>query len=134
VTTGGNTTYAGLADVYVPGELGAYTGGNITVPTGYGNGVNAWANNTYHPQNAQWGNFVLASGTVTMDEPTSDYGVAGGASANYVYAGTHTGTDPMQAILGGQWDNLRNGDVVNVRIIDSISGKEIVDQKVVVGA
>jgi FlaG/FlaF family flagellin (archaellin) len=132
--TGGNTTYAGLANVYIPGELSAYTGTNITVPTGYGNGVNAWANNTYHPQNAQWGNFVLASGTVTMDEPTTDYGLVGGATTNYQYAGTHTYIDPMQAILGGQWYNLQNGNLVNVRIIDTISGKEIVDQQVVVGA
>ena len=131
--TGGNTTYAGLADVSVPGELSSFVG-SITVPTGYGNGVSDWANSTYHPLNAQWGNFVLSSGTATSDGPASDYGILGGASANYQYSGSHSGIDPMQAILGGQWNNLKQGDVVTVRVIHVPSGKEVVDQQVVVEA
>ena len=133
VVAGGNTTYAGEANVYIPGEMSVFVG-NITVPTGYGNGVNAWANSTYHPPNAQWGNFVLTSGTVTTDGPATDYGVEGGASANYQYSPSHIGIDPMQAILGGQWNDLQQGDIVNVRIIDTLSGKEIANQNVVVEA
>lgn len=121
--TGGNSTYAGKANVNVPGELSIYSG-NITVPTGYGNGVSGWANSTNHDKDSQWGNFVLTSGTTTSDGPASDY-------SSYAYSG-HTGIDPMQAILGEKWYNLKQGDIVTVRIIHTPSGKEIVDQQVAV--
>ena len=124
--TGGNSTYAGKSNVYVPGETSVFTGSNITVPTGYGSGVSDWANSTYHPQNAQWGNFALTSGTATSDSPASDY-------SSYSYT-SHTGIDSMQALLGGNWYNLKQGDIVTVRIIHTPSGKEIVDQQVTVEA
>jgi archaeal type IV pilus assembly protein PilA len=132
--TGGNSTYAGIANVYIDDELGASNVHNITVPTGYGNGVSAWANSSYHPHGAQWGYYSLYSGTTTYDTP-NQYGVVDGASDDYAYTGTHNGyLDPMQAILGGSWYNLKAGDVVTVRIIDLQSGKQLVDQKVIVEA
>lgn len=128
---GGNTSYAGRSGVYVPNELTDTSGtisGNITVPTGYGNGVMAWANDTVHPSGAMWGNFVLSSGTSTYDRPTS-YGTATNGAYSY---GTSHSTDPMQAILGNDWNILKAGDSVMVRIVDVKSGKTIVDQNVLV--
>ncbi|MEN6609961.1 MAG: type IV pilin N-terminal domain-containing protein [Methanoregulaceae archaeon] len=134
-TIGGGTSYLGSGGVKVPGETGPYTGSNITVPTGYGTGVTDWANDTYHPLAAQWGHFSLSSGTMTFDKPTK-YGTTGDADApNYNYSSDYLsdGTiDPMQAILGSSWNDLRQGDTVNVRILDTQSGKIIVDQNVVV--
>jgi FlaG/FlaF family flagellin (archaellin) len=125
--TGGNTS-SGTASVYVLNDQAAGTG-YISVPTGYGNGVMNWSNDTYHTPEAQWGNFTLSSGTSTSDAPAalySNYGIYGSAD------GTITSPDPMQAILGSYWYNLRAGDTVSVRIMDVKSGKVIVDQNVIV--
>jgi FlaG/FlaF family flagellin (archaellin) len=124
---GGNTTYAGMGGVYITGEQTGTTG-TITVPTGYGNGVTEWANDTSHPPGAMWGNFSLSSGTSTYDKP-SGYGTE--ASGIYFYGSSHL-LDPMQALLGNKWNNLRVGDTVAVRIMDAKSGKTIVDQNVIV--
>ncbi|ADN37199.1 conserved hypothetical protein [Methanolacinia petrolearia DSM 11571] len=40
--------------------------------------------------------------------------------------------DGMQAVLGCGWENLRGGDVVNVKVVYTPSGKTIFDQDVVV--
>jgi FlaG/FlaF family flagellin (archaellin) len=122
---GGNTTLAGLASA-TAGDTSGIT--SFSVPTGYGAGVNGWSTSLSHAPAAEWGNFTLTSGTTTSDSPSTDYG----NTTQYMYDTSHSGIDPMQAILGGQWYNLRPGDVVAVRIIDIPSGKEIVDQKVTV--
>jgi archaeal type IV pilus assembly protein PilA len=121
----GGSTSSGAKSAYVTNDL---TGSNgpFSVPTGYGNGVMNWSNNSYHTPEAQWGNFVLSSGTSTFDAPVAytNYGLGS--------ATTTSTADPMQAILGNYWYNLRAGDTVSVRIIDLKSGKELVDQNVVV--
>lgn len=116
---GGNATYASLNSASSSSETNKFS-----VPTGYGNGVDGWATSSSHVPAAQWGNFTLTSGTSCSDSPGSDY-------SSYKYSG-HTGIDPMEAILGGKWVNLRQGDLVTVRLIHSPSGKEIVNQQVVV--
>jgi archaeal type IV pilus assembly protein PilA len=118
---GGNVTYASLASASSKDDL-TYT--KFSVPTGYGAGVSGWANSMYHNETAQWGNFTLTSGTFCSDNPSSDY-------SSFAYT-SHTGIDPMQAILGGGWNNLKQGDIVTVRIIHTPSGKELVDQQVAV--
>jgi FlaG/FlaF family flagellin (archaellin) len=127
----GATSSAGKSGVYITDELtdlSGTTSGAITVPTGYGNGVTVWANDTVHPQDAMWGNFVLSSGTSTFDRPVA-YGTA--AVGSFLYPDGHD-TDPMQSILGAEWNNLKAGDTVAVRIVDVKSGKTIVDQNVIV--
>lgn len=126
----GATSYVGKGGVTVTGELTGVSGtsGAITVPTGYGTGVTAWANDTVHPPGAMWGNFSLSSGTSTYDRPVA-YGT--GSDGSYSYSGSTT-TDPMRAILGTEWNNLRTGDTVTVRLVDVKSGKTIVDQNVIV--
>jgi FlaG/FlaF family flagellin (archaellin) len=125
--TGGNTTYANLASA---SSMDDTTYSSFSVPTGYGNGVNGFASNTLHVPAAQWGNFTLSSGTATSDSPSSDYGNTTLNTPQYQYPSAHIPIDPMQAILGGQWNALTAGNVVSVRIIDISSGKEIVDQQV----
>ncbi len=122
---GGNTS-TGVADAYVPGDLTG-SSGPFSVPTGYGTGVMNWSNDTYHTVEAQWGNFVLTSGTSTYDAP-----IAYGTSVQYQYTSPSTASDPMVAILGPNWNILRAGDTVAVRIVDAKSGKVIADQNVVV--
>lgn len=127
--TGGNTTFAGKASANTDDGTALVT--SFSVPTGFGAGVNGWATETDHAAAAQWGNFTWVAGTTCSNNPSSDYGT----TTQYVYGtGTHTGVDPMQAILGYQWFNLKQGDVVTVRVIDVPSGKEIADQQVAVEA
>ena len=115
--SGGNTCLAGKA--------GATKGDDrldtFSAPTGYGAGVNAWADSNNHPAGAQWGNFTWLPGTTMMDTPSGDY-------SGYTYS--DGGTDAMQAILGESWYLLRPGDTVNVRVFYASSGKAIVDRKV----
>ncbi|MFA5332680.1 MAG: type IV pilin N-terminal domain-containing protein [Methanoregula sp.] len=95
----------------------------FNVPTGYGNGVTNWSNDTYHTPEAEWGQFSLTSGTSTFDRPLGYSGYSCSSTSK---------PDPMQAILGTNWCNLRSGDTVSVRIIDTRSGKTVVDQNVIV--
>ncbi|MDD1689963.1 MAG: type IV pilin N-terminal domain-containing protein [Methanoregula sp.] len=125
---GGNTTYAGIGGVSIPDEIAGTS--SITVPTGYGNGVQNWANDTYHPEETMWGNFTLTSGTSTFDRPV-DYGT-GISTGSYWYNSDSHSTDPMEAILGTKWNHLRAGDTVTVRIMAANSGKILVDQNVLV--
>lgn len=104
------------------------TGGSTSLvgdswPTGYGPGVSEWANSTELPDGAKWGNYTLMAGTTLMDSPSDDY-------SGYAYSGSDT--DAMQSILGEDWNNLRAGDIVNVRIIYASSGTVIVSQQVAV--
>lgn len=119
--TGGNTILVGSDGASV-GESGLNVA-SYSVPTGYGAGILEWANSTYHPSKAQWGNYTLISGTTMQDSPSSDY-------SNYEYNHVSDRDDAMQAILGENWYNLKAGDIVNVRLIHVASGKAIVSQQV----
>lgn len=217
-TITGGATVNGSAIVYVPGDRSG-SSGPFRVPTGYGNGVTKWGNDTYHPPEAGWGNFSLTSGTSTFDRPveyngnvTTTYKTTkvldstatcteidwdsstitctnGKVVSNSILQHYHSGTvecsgytetpygdgcdpewapenchnlgtadctwytitntptttdtrytypnpghrtDPMQAILGPNWNNLRAGDTVSVRILDANSGKLITDKDVTV--
>ena len=125
VITGGNTTYARQAVANT--DDGSVLVTSFGVPTGFGAGVGDWADATSHPAGAQWGNYTWLAGTTCSDSPSSDYG-----TSDYEYSGTHAGLDPLQAILGGKWNALRQGDLVTVRVIHIPSGKAIVDQQVAV--
>lgn len=131
VTGGGIANKTAAA--YVTGDLVAGTTA-FSVPTGYGNLVKNVSNDTYHTPEAQWGNFTLSSGTSTFDRPGTTYGTGTGGSYFYGASTTTPSStyDPMQVILGRNWSFLRSGDTVSVRLIDTASGKTIVDQNVVV--
>ncbi|MDD4299993.1 MAG: type IV pilin N-terminal domain-containing protein [Methanomicrobium sp.] len=124
VITGGNTIVAGTTGGASVGESGLNIA-SYSVPTGYGTGVLEWANRTYHPPKAQWGNYTLIAGTTMQESPSGDY-------SDYGYNHVSDRNDAMQAILGEGWNNLKAGDTVNVRITHVPSGKAIVSQQVTV--
>ncbi len=90
-----------------------------------------------------FGNYSLMSGTRMHNSAAGYAGSYGGygvtPTARYQYtAGTYNlgpgqgGVDAMMAILGTNWNVLRPGDIVNVRILHIPSGKLIYDGKVTV--
>ncbi|WP_157199076.1 type IV pilin N-terminal domain-containing protein [Methanolacinia paynteri] len=119
--SGGNTILAGSVNVSV-GESGLNIA-SYSVPTGYGVGIAEWANSTFHPPGAQWGNYTLMAGTTLQDSPSGDY-------SDYEYNHASDRYDAMQEILGENWCNLGAGDTVNVRIIHVASGKSIINKQV----
>ena len=113
-------------------------------PFGGGEGIKFGMNNVKDPSQ-YWGNFTLTAGTVIRAYPaglwgptsTESYGGYGPSTATYTYvSGTDfdptTNIDFIQAVLGKDWNNLRPGDIVNVKLVHIPSGKAIYDQNVAV--
>lgn len=91
-------------------------------PLGFGKGVNGTQNtfgNYSEPQ--YYGKYNLVPGTSMKNSPTN----LGTGSAQYTY--NHTETDGVRAILGKDWNELREGDIVNVKIVHIPSGQALVD-------
>ena len=144
VSTGGATvTPAG--NVFGWSGGGAPDGGNMTAPWGYGNGVQV--SNSGKPNDAeqQFGNYTLLGGTVMTAWPagqsggfiTTTGGSGYGTTKQYYYDGSWlyaqgSKVDGMQAVLGEDWEYLRTGDTVNVKLIHLPSGQTIYEKNVVV--
>ena len=128
--------------------IGNYQYGTMTqksiAPWGNGPGITSYGlYNTKTPEQL-FGNFTITSGTSLRGYPMGLWGpnasaVQGGYGPDtptYQYVdGTQflplSGqTDGMQAILGIDWNKLREGDIVNVKLIHVPSGKIILDQNV----
>jgi len=124
---------------------GGFPASGGTAPWGYGPGV--VASNSGKPNNAeqQFGNYTLLGGTTMIAYPagqsggfitsagSSGYGVSSlGQYSNWVYTEDHN-VDGMQAVLGENWETLKAGDVVNVKLIYIPSGATIFSKDVVVG-
>jgi FlaG/FlaF family flagellin (archaellin) len=93
--------------------------------------------------NYSWfGNYALQAGTVMYAQPFGatynggNFSVGYGLNTKYAYVNgtdstngaTYTQTsssDEMQAVLGSNWNVLRPGDIVNVKIVHIPSGKII---------
>jgi len=116
-------------------------------PLGTGNGVSAFGLFDVKDPSQYFGNYTLAAGTVVSAYPAGSWGPTSvpatyggygpGPSPTYIYvSGTgytvNTSQDAMQAVLGYNWNSLRTGDVVNVRLIHTPSQKVIYEQNVVV--
>jgi FlaG/FlaF family flagellin (archaellin) len=70
-------------------------------------------------------------GTLSQDKVTPNpYMYLSDGGVYKIYTGNET--VPMDIIADGGWENLRGGDVVNVKIVFTPSGKTIFDQDVVV--
>lgn len=93
-------------------------------PIGYGRGVSSTAQSTSggYPEEQFFGKYTLIPGTTMKNSPESTY-------ANFAYSSS-TGTDGIEAILGVGWEELRTGDIVNVKIIHTPSGKVIYESDV----
>lgn len=143
--TGGNTTIAGVNNTKF------YNYNAHTAPYGIGPGAKAWGLYQDAPTVVEglYGNYSLVSGTSMRAYPVGPFvsyliSMGGGYSAppsgplvaSYkYYAGglwNPTQFDSMQAVLGKGWENLRAGDIVNVKLIHIPSGKVIYDAKIAV--
>jgi len=139
------------ATTVLPGTKNTnYGDTNLVAPWGYGAGITEFGMfNTKEPEQ-DFGNYTLTAGTVMRAYPSGSWGpysvpsVYGGygpgPDPTYVYV-NKTGTDGytigedcdgMQAILGYDWNNLRMGDVVNVKLVHTPTGKVIYDTDVTV--
>jgi archaeal type IV pilus assembly protein PilA len=125
---------------------------SLVAPVGSGPGVDKFGMvGTSYPEQ-YWGNYTVTTGT-TFDAipmglygPTSlpsygGYGVnpaTGTVKPDYTYySGTGytvgTDVDSIQAVLGTNWNRLRQGDTVRVQLLHIPSGKMVFDQNVIVG-
>ncbi len=131
---GGNSTMAGLNFPNTRTNLSS--SGWYHSPLGYGPGVTNWATSGTFPPEQQYGNYTLTAGTI-MKNSAYGYNLAYGGygvETPYTYTtGTSYGTsgiDGMQSILGGNWNNLRTGNTVNIMILHMPSGKTIFNKNV----
>lgn len=97
-------------------------------PLGFGKGVNG-TNGTQktsgsYSEPQYYGKYNLVPGTSMKNFPTN----LGTGSAQYTY--NHTETDGVRAILGYDWNELREGNIVNVKIVHIPSGQALVDADV----
>jgi hypothetical protein len=135
---GGNTTAAGLN---APNTMtGTDSDHQYQSPLGFGKGVTIMGTkqNTSTPYDGgqMFGNYSLTTGTSMKNSAwyttfTDGYGYP----TPYEYSSTYTSgsfIDGMSAILGGNWNATRPGDVVNVKILHVPSGKVIYSKDVVV--
>ncbi|MDO9324434.1 MAG: type IV pilin [Methanoregula sp.] len=99
-------------------------GGNTTtakVPYGFGPGVSVGNTIAPYAPTQNFGNFTLTQGTGLVAEPVSSYTYGSGLSSA-----------DMVTVLGTNWDQLRAGDLVSVRLIYIPNGKTVFQKDVVV--
>lgn len=137
--SGGNTTVAG-------NYYNTYSTNFETQPFGYGPGVDNWtAYGTRLPQQI-YGNFTFESGTTAKASPYRAKNANGGGYGPRLLSGVITGTkyeyasgssytigkhcDGMQAVLGSNWNKLRPGDIVKVKLIHIPSQKTIFEKDI----
>jgi len=116
-------------------------------PLGTGPGVSVFGMYDLKDPQQFFGNYTLAAGTVMTAYPAGSWGPQSvpatyggygpGPNPTYTYvSGTGytvgTSQDAMQGILGMDWNNLREGDIVNVKLVHTPSGKVIYEQNVAV--
>jgi archaeal type IV pilus assembly protein PilA len=144
-TGGANVTKGTNVYGWSGGGFSPAGSGMGTAPWGYGPGV--VASNSGKPNNAeqQFGNYTILGGTTMIAYPAGQGGgfitSAGssgyGISSLWQYSGwdylANTNVDGMQAVLGQNWESLRAGNIVNVKLIYIPSGATIFNKDVVVG-
>jgi len=116
---------------------------DFTAPFATGPGVESFGMNNVKTTDQYYGNYTLTAGTLMRaypagawgpgsDESVGGYGVT---TPTYEYKdGTgftvSTDSDFIQGVLGKNWNHLRAGDVVNVRLVHIPSGKVIYNEEV----
>ncbi|WP_052418809.1 type IV pilin [Methanolacinia paynteri] len=157
ITSGGETSTPLVANVNSP-EIG--NGGSITsliesnAPYGYGPGVNSSSGaqsltNPFDKPDQQFGNYSLIQGTglvafaygsnsekaigsSTGQSDDGGYGVVTPYEYNPGGSYTDASVDAATAVLGDDWEKLRSGDTVNVKVIHIPTGKVIFEKDVAV--
>jgi len=128
-------------------NYGSYT--EVVAPWGTGPGVESFGLFNVKKPEQNYGNFTLTAGTLMRAYPTGAWGPGWGPDSKeirearggygvteptfeYKYGnefGT-TDTDFIQGVLGKDWYHLRQGDVVNVRLVHIPSGRVIYNEQV----
>lgn len=141
IITGGNTSVGNVANVIEPSIASAGLNVASIAPYGFGMatvpGESAVSGNSLTPYKVpewQFGNYTLTTGVSMSAKPsgsmhdgtgkayTSGYGV----KSPFAYTtDIDDYTDPMQAMLGYGWEELRSGDTVSVKVIFVPTGKTI---------
>jgi len=142
-------------------QYGAYSGPISAgqAPWGFGAGVNqstvgasittSYDGTTYkatvYPDQF-FGNYTFITGTMIKNTASSAYGNSNYGSTFYQYGNYSSYTygltlingaltaDGPQSLLGQQWNHLRPGDIVTVKITHTPSGKVILDKNIAVEA
>ncbi|MDD1686442.1 type IV pilin [Methanoregula sp.] len=149
VISGGNTTLGGRANVIVVEPDHSLTESVMSIAP-YGFGMPQAAGQAAIPQSQetpyknldqQFGNYSLSPGVSMSAKPygskqdgtgdpyTNGYGL------KYPFAYTTDSdvyTDPIQAVLGYGWEELRAGDIVTVKFVHIPSGKTLYSKDVAV--
>ncbi|RXE56266.1 hypothetical protein ABH15_09025 [Methanoculleus taiwanensis] len=112
-------------------------------PFATGPGVESFGMNNVKTVDQHFGNYTLTAGTLMRAYPAGawgpnsdeSYGGYGVTTPTYEYKdGTgftaDTDMDFIQGVLGKNWNNLHEGDVVNVRLVHTPSGKVIYNEEV----
>jgi archaeal type IV pilus assembly protein PilA len=152
--TGGNTSMPLVNNVQSPAVGTGTTLVSSNAPYGTGPGVNSTTGaqsltNPFAQPDQQFGNYTLTQGTGLIALPYGSYSATAigattgqsdtggyGVSTKYAYTSggsfTSGALDAAQAVLGKGWENLKAGDIVNVKIIHITTGKVIFDKDVAV--
>ncbi|GAA5261462.1 type IV pilin N-terminal domain-containing protein [Methanocalculus sp. MC3] len=110
-------------------------------PYGFGPGVPSFGfAGTFQPEQS-WGNFSLAVGTRVHNSPYGwnvaygGYGVTVDSRYEYTNGSVWLGgtdRDALMAILGENWYTLRQGEIVNVKLVHIPTGSTLLDKNVAV--
>ncbi|WP_421909986.1 type IV pilin [Methanolacinia petrolearia] len=153
ITSGGNTSTPLVANVNSP-EIEGTSLIKSNAPYGYGPGVNYSSGaqsltNPFDKPDQQFGNYSLIQGTglvafaygsnsekaIGSSTGLSDDGGYGVVTDYEYISDGYFGTgalDAAQAVLGTNWEKLRVGDTVNVKVIHIPTGKVIFEKDVAV--
>jgi len=115
-----------------------YSDHSYKSPLGFGPGLLKWSRAPPFPEEQNFGNYTILAGTRLFATPYTGTDGEGGYGTDFPFQySTGTGylsndIDPMQAVLGSDWWDLRAGDVVQVKILHVPSGRIIFDKEVAV--
>ena len=108
-----------------------YDSYKYNVPLGYGPDIDYCPPEVcvYNTQQ-EYGNYALVAGRVLYASPNGESGVGYGTGQPYKYS--DDSSDPMRAVLGKDWNHLRSGDRVNVRLTHIPTSSILYDNDVIV--
>ncbi len=130
--SGGNTTQGNVIN------YDYYTDTRGTAPIGFGAGVSTWSvyNDVKKEQN--FGNYTLTGGSIMRCYPAGPFSTLSGgygqvSKYEYDYSGTVITSgqyDTMMGVLGNNWNQLRPGDIVSLKLVHIPTGATIYDGKI----
>jgi FlaG/FlaF family flagellin (archaellin) len=109
------------------GNMSAYMSGSTVdvPPLGYGPGITDGITN-----GDNFGNYTLEAGTGLAAAPDLSYGNSSLSVQPYQYQSSPPPVDDISKVLGTNWQNLKEGDIVTVTLVDVSSGKTIYQKSI----